>query len=111
MRIFRIPKMNRMKFNLLLVFSLCWAFAFGQKEDPPVVVQQTMLAKYPGAKKVKWEKEDASHWECDFTWEGINYEVTYDQKGNRVKTERQLTDSEIPEKYKIACQSNFLTIK
>jgi uncharacterized membrane protein YkoI len=96
-----------MKSNFLVLFLLFSFFGFSQKADPPMVVQQTMMAKYQGAKKVKWQQEDENLWEAEFLWEGIRYEVTYDNDGNRVETERQLKDDEIPEKFFTALDKEY----
>lgn len=86
-----------MKSIFLSLLFLIPYLGFSQKADPPMVVQQTMMAKYQGAKKVKWEQEGEKLWEVEFTWEGIRHEVTYDNEGNRIETERELTESEIPQ--------------
>ena len=89
-------KIESMKLSLVLWLFLVPLLGFSQKADPPMVVQQTMIAKYQGAKKVQWEQEGDSIWEVEFIWEGIRYEVNYDNEGNRIQTEHELTDSEIP---------------
>lgn len=100
-----------MKTSIVLL-AICLPFlAFTQKSEPPLVVQQTMMIKYPDAKKVKWEKEGDSHWEVEFNWAGINYEVLYDNEGNRQETEHQLMESEIPEKFITALKKDYPEFK
>lgn len=78
-----------------------------QETEPQMIVQQTMLAKYPGAKKIKWQQEGESNWEAEFKWDGIKYEVVYDQDGNRLETERELMDDEIPERFRKALANEY----
>ena len=92
---------------LILFFFALPFLVVSQKADPPMVVQQTMLAKYQGAKKLKWEQEEGNLWEANFIWEGIRYEVVYDNQGNRVETQRQLADDEIPEKFITALSKDY----
>ncbi len=96
-----------MKFTVLTLIISVPLLVFAQKSKPPMVVMQTMLAKYPDAKKIKWEEEADGVWESSFVWEGIEYEVEYDKAGNRLVTERELTESEIPEKYISALSKDY----
>ena len=91
-----------------MLLVICLPFlAHTQKADPPMVVEQTMMIKYPDAKKVKWEQEGDNAWEVNFVWEGTKYGVAYDNDGNRTVTERQLTNSEIPEKFITALNKEY----
>lgn len=95
------------KIILLLAFAV-FAFACSEKEHEhdmpeteevsrtPENIVATFEAKYPKATDVEWEK-DGEKWEVEFELDGVEYEAEFDEKGEWIKTEHEVSESEIPD--------------
>ncbi|MCW3121216.1 MAG: hypothetical protein JWQ38_708, partial [Flavipsychrobacter sp.] len=67
------------------------------KVKVPDAAKKSFSAKYPGATKVKWEKEDADY-EVNFSENGIKMSVVFDGQGKLVETENEVSVSSLPAK-------------
>ncbi len=71
-------------------------FAFAQKSGRPPAGAKTAFTKsYPGATKVKWEKEDGNY-EVSFVLNGAEMSAIYNEKGTLVETETEMKPAELP---------------
>jgi uncharacterized membrane protein YkoI len=65
----------------------------------PDKVSSALTQKYPDLRSgdIEWEKK-GSHYKAEFTKDGQDYEVKFDNTGNWVSTEIELTEKDLPEK-------------
>lgn len=63
--------------------------------DVPAAVKATVAKLYPGAKGVKWEKEDGNY-EAGFTHNGKELSLVIDATGNLIETETTIAISALP---------------
>lgn len=59
-------------------------------------VKAAFSEKYPNATDVEWKQEELG-WEVEFKLDGIKYEAEYDENGDWVKTEHEISESELPD--------------
>jgi hypothetical protein len=77
---------------LLISFSAC-----GQSgKDVPAPVKSAFTQKFSGATNVKWGRESDKEWEAEFQMGGKKYSANFDNAGNWMETEYQVTVSELP---------------
>jgi len=86
--------------NLVLVFVAAsfinlTACAQGGKELP-ANVKTAFDQKFPGARKIKWGKENATEWEAEFNFNNKEYSANFNSDGNWVETEYEIAKNEIP---------------
>ena len=89
-----------------LVMILSQACAQTQK-NVPTKVKTTFAQKFPNAKKVKWDKENATEWEAEFKMKGKEYSANFDNNGNWKETEYRINKSDIPSAVKSTLDKNF----
>lgn len=78
---------------------------FAQNKKVPKIVTDTFAKKFPEAKNVKWEfEDDESVWEADFKLKKIKYSSDFDESGNWLETEREIKETDIPDKVNKALQ-------
>ena len=63
--------------------------------DVPPAAKATIARLYPGAKAVKWEKEDGNY-EAGLTQNGKHLSLVIDAKGNVLETETTIAVSALP---------------
>ena len=63
--------------------------------DVPAAAKATVARLYPGAKAVKWEKEDGNY-EAGLTHNGKTLSLVIDAKGNVLETETTIAVSALP---------------
>ena len=100
--------------NVLLVFVIAAMFsmsACGQKENVPEKVKTAFAQKFPDAKKIKWDKENAKEWEAEFKMNGNAYSANYSTDGTWKETEYKIKKSEVPANVQAALNSNFAGYK
>lgn len=83
-------------------FSAC-----GQKENVPQKVQTAFSQKFPQATNVKWDKENATEWEAEFTMDGTAYSANFDKEGHWKETEYKMKESTLPAAVKATLESKF----
>lgn len=77
---------------LLISLSAC-----GQSgKDVPVPVKSAFSQKFSGATNVRWGMENDKEWEAEFKMGGRKYSANFDNAGNWMETEYQVTASELP---------------
>lgn len=100
--------------NLVLVFFVFAIFSFsacGQKENVPTKVKTAFSEKFPYAKKVKWDKENAKEWEAEFKMNGKEYSSNFTLEGTWKETEYEIKKTEIPDAVQISIAENFKDYK
>lgn len=86
-----------MKNNLLFVAAVLLAApAFAQKESVPAVVKAEFAKRYPGAQRVKWEKEE-TNFEAEFRLGNEEMSAVFDAKGNQLEAEKEIQVSQLPD--------------
>jgi len=65
-------------------------------QEIPQKVQQAFTTKFPGAKKVKWEKENEIEWEAEFKINGVEYSANFLEDGSWQETEHEIKKNEVP---------------
>lgn len=96
--------------NLILIFMIPAVLSFsacGQKEDVPVKIKTALTQKFPQARNVSWDKENATEWEAEFTLNGIKYSANFDSNGQWKETEYKLNESALPAAVKTSLKNNF----
>lgn len=84
--------------GILIGFSAC-----GQSDkDVPTPVKSAFSQKYPGVANVKWSRENDKEWEAEFKLGGKSYSANFDNAGNWMETEYQVSVREIPAVVKAA---------
>lgn len=94
--------------RLLFVLTLLiFAFSCTEKkiEDMPETTDTTSIMdnvnaafaeKYPNATDVEWKQEE-NGWEVEFKLDGVKHDTDYDENGDWVKTEHEISEAELPE--------------
>ena len=62
----------------------------------PEIVQKAFNLKFKHAESVKWEKENDSEWEAEFTINKDEFSANFDLQGNWKETERSINEGELP---------------
>ncbi len=92
---------------LFVLFILALAISCSEKEieETPELADTTSVMdnvkaafaeKYTNATDVEWKQEEDG-WEVEFKIDGVEHEAEYDENGEWVKTEHEISESEIPE--------------
>jgi len=100
--------------NLMILMVLVSTMAFnacGQKDNVPQKVKTAFAQKFPDAKKVKWDKENAREWEAEFMLNEKEYSANFDMEGNWKETEHEIKRNEIPAAVKATLENNFADYK
>ncbi|WP_140160616.1 PepSY-like domain-containing protein [Algoriphagus antarcticus] len=92
--------------SMLLTASAC-----AQNPEVPEVVKTAFSQKFPDAKKVNWDMEDASSWEAEFKLNGMEYSSNFNLKGDWLETEHEIKKSELPTSIKEILDQNFMGFK
>ncbi len=96
------------KLMILMVFISTMAFtACGQKEHVPANVKTAFSQKFPNAKKVSWDKENAHEWEAEFKMNDKAYSANFATDGTWKETEYRVKSSELPAAVKSTLKSKF----
>jgi hypothetical protein len=74
-------------------------------------VRKAFSEKFPNATDVKWDKENASEWETEFTMSGKSYSANFSLKGSWKETEYVLTENEVPQIIINVLQKEFKDFK
>ncbi len=99
--------------NLSIILVLAIAF-FSQScaqdeasQEAPAAVKNAFSQKFPAAKKVKWEKENANEWEAEFKMNGKEYSANFTANGDWAETEYEIKKSDIPANIKAILDANY----
>lgn len=97
---------------VLGTFLACTMFAFAAAGDQvPQKVKDAFTKKFPTAKKVKWDKENATEWEAEFKMNNTEYSANFLEDGTWKETEHEIDDKEIPQNVKSALMSAYAGYK
>lgn len=99
--------MKKSLFTASLVFVAAIATGCNAQRKVPQVVQEAFTTKFPDAKNVKWDKENASEWEAEFTWNSVKYSVNFLENGTWQETEHKINKSEVPQNVLVSLKENF----
>lgn len=83
-------------FSILAVFALIMISCTAQDMNVPAAVKQAFHSKFPGAKQIKWSKENKNEFEMEFVYNGNEMSANFDNNGNWVKIETVINESDIP---------------
>ncbi len=101
--------------NLLLVSAFATLVSInvcGQADkDLPAVVKSAFTQKFPSSTSVKWGKEGDNEWEAEFKMGGKEYSANFDNKGQWLETEYEISESEIPTAVKASLDKQFASFK
>src|SRR6185295_6754860 len=92
----------KMKKSILFVMSILLFSILTFAGDPPAAVQNAFEQKFPGAEKLKWNKENTLEYEASFKWNGAKYSASFKNTGEWLETERELAFNQLPDKVKKA---------
>jgi hypothetical protein len=80
---------------VLLSISLFSTVAKAQIRKIPATVTDAFKEKYPDAASVEW-RDKLSAFSAIFVNDGVNYEATYNSKGEWLNTENEITAEDLP---------------
>ncbi len=96
--------------NLILISIIIAVFSFsacGRKENAPETVKTAFAKKFPTAKKIKWDKENATEWEAEVKMNGKEFSANFASDGTWMETEYEIKKKEIPAAVKQTLDSEF----
>lgn len=98
-----------MKITKTTLFALAMTSltACGQTQKAPQKVQSAFTLKFPGAKNIKWDKENETEWEAEFKLERKEYSANFTSEGVWKETEYEIKESEIPAAIKQILDTEF----
>jgi hypothetical protein len=76
-----------------------------EKKDVPKVVTEAFAKEYPNT-KVDWDIEDDGY-EAEFKLNGKDASADYDKNGNKLATEVEVSESELPSSALTYLKSNY----
>ena len=92
--------------NIIIFFAILVGISsIGLAQDtipkvvvPPKAVRKTFKERFPDAKNIKWEKEDAREYEVTFRNKTTRKSATFNNKGELLETETGISFLDLPEK-------------
>lgn len=75
--------------------------------DIPKAIQDAFSKKFPTAKSVKWDKENANEYEASFLLNGIKNSANYTVQGLLLETESEIKVSELPSAITLHIQKKY----
>ena len=95
-----------MKKNILVVIALLVA-TISFATEAPKAVQQAFAKKFPTAKSVKWEKENAKEYEASFTLDGAKCSANFNIEGTWLETETEIKITDLPTAVSTAIKTKY----
>lgn len=95
-----------MKKNILVVIALLIATITFATEAPKAV-KEAFAKKFPTAKSVKWEKENAKEYEASFTLDGTKMSANFSNEGTWVETETEIKIADLPTIVSTAIEAKY----
>ena len=96
--------MKKLSFLVMLVLTATLQ-SFAQ--DAPTKVKDAFNKKFPQAKSVHWDKENATEWEAEFKMEGKEYSANFGTDGTWKETEYEISEKELPTSVKNTLSKDF----
>jgi hypothetical protein len=87
--------LKKIVLTLIVCAGICASNSFAQIRKIPSVVTDSLSAEFPDAKNVEWG-DRISVFEATFNMDTHKYQVSFNSKGNWKKTEKYLTEDEVP---------------
>lgn len=87
-----MKKLSMGVFSLILIFML----ACTSQTGVPKNIKTSFEQKFPNAEEVKWDQENETEWEAEFTMHGKAYSANYSTDGSWMETEYEIEISDIP---------------
>lgn len=105
-------KMKKSALFLALIISASLTFAQKAKtSEVPSAVKNSFSQKFPGAKEVKWSKENAAEYEAEFEIGRTEQTASFDPAGKWLETETEIKNSEIPGAVQATIKNEFAGYK
>jgi hypothetical protein len=98
-------------FIILLFVSVLFALPVSGQKSVPENVKKEFAKKYPTAKAVKWENEEANEWEAEFTNNGTEMSASFDNNGIWLESEAEISAKDLPAAVTATLQKNFAGFK
>ena len=98
--------MKTLKLLAIMLFSAS-LFAGTVKKEVPKVVKDAFAKKFPNAKSVSWDQENASEWEAEFKMDGMEYSANFDNQGTWKETEHEVKKSDVPQNVMASLKKEF----
>lgn len=93
---------------ILGAFLVTTMFAFTSAGDKaPQKVKEAFAKKFPTAKKVQWEKENATEWEAEFKLNKVEYSANFLEDGTWQETEHEIEKKDVPQNVMSALTATF----
>ena len=83
-------------FSILAAYAMIIVSCTAQNMNVPAAVKQAFHSKFPGAKQIKWSKENKNEFEMEFVYNGNEMSANFDNNGNWAKIETVISETEIP---------------
>ncbi|MFK8056609.1 MAG: PepSY-like domain-containing protein [Saprospiraceae bacterium] len=99
-----------LRLGLLFACSLCFACtdgALAAQGKIPDVVEASLAVKYPGAKKVKWNRDRNNSHEAHFQLNGVKFRADFNPDGSWIETERSLDWKDLPDAVQAAIKAEY----
>ena len=88
-----------MKKTILAAMALLCVYATGFTQSKiPGIVTTAFNQKFPNAKSVQWDKENAHEYEASFEVQGAKYSANFRDNGEWLETESPVSFDQLPEK-------------
>lgn len=81
------------------------------KEPVPEKVKAAFTAKFPTARNVKWDRENATEWEAEFNLDGGEFSANFSNEGTWMETEREMKVEELPVAVKTTLDTDLVGYK
>ena len=91
--------------SMILVFGLIFSM---NGQDIPAKVKEALSSKYPNAKSVEWEKEGNNEYEAEFKIDRKEVSVVFDQNGQWLATEKEISKKMLPSAVIKSVKDNFV---
>ncbi|MEO5978047.1 MAG: PepSY-like domain-containing protein [Chryseolinea sp.] len=98
-------------FMVAMVFASFLHAQHVKSIEVPVVVKDSFLRKFPGAKAVKWSKENEMEFEAEFLVNGVALASNFDQSGKWLVTETEMKVTELPKPVQDVISKDFSNVK
>ena len=73
----------------------------------PAAVKAALIQRFPAAKQVAWEKEDAQAYEAKFTVGDNKQSANFDENGKWLSTETNIKKTDLPASIQSSIAKNF----
>ena len=81
--------------------------ATAQSPDERAAAEATLLAKYPDAGDVKWNRDRNDSYEAHFDFDGTRYRADFTPAGEWIETEESIEYDELPEAVRVAFEAEY----